>query len=896
MLKSFRKIIVILLIIGLNWSALSAINGTVAYFSDIEISENNTYSAGTLDFSLDGNGINERDFKKGDATSTTINLISSSTINVNYTVLTKISQNNNKFCNKLHLIAKLNGIELYNDELINFLSSTTNAIGQWNFKISSKSTTTGKCEFDFVFRGFQDNLSYGKGFFDEEKISNSIEDTASTPEKTNIKENTSSCGPATHVVINEIYTDETDDWIELYNPTDQNIDLLAGSYRLERRTTAGPDTSLFMEIGNLDHGSYHGSHPNGTTTIPAYGFYLIVRDNANADLISKADAIGTHAGFILTDSNTIYLATGPVAGPPNDVTDSDVVDLVGYGSALSHRTAPAINPSANQSIERGLTGYDSNNNFKDFTIKNNPTPRNSSGHGKSDIVINEFLASTTINSVYEEFIEIYNASSSIINIENWKIKIGNSTATTSINLIGDINPSGFITKYIDKNILQASSTITIYNELGNEIDKISYYGADIPDNSFARIPDGSSNWVDPKPTPENTNVTPDNLDFAGLDLNDLELIENSEKIKDDIDNDNESDEKNEENNEDEEEEVNNDVTINVSGGSGGSNEENNDTDADDEINNVTDGETDENDVDNETNNENDNTDDANDSIDNDINNNSDDSGTDENNNTDDNVNDNTDDSGDVDEEETNENDTNDETDNINDNEMDNENDDSNDTTSADETNDTTNNENNEDGDNNSNEEETDDADVDNNEGDSENVNNGDDDINNDNEETDDTNSEINNNNDDDDSEESDENVNSEDNNTNSDGNETDKDDTNDEINNDNETEENAENKEEKDDSDNTETEEPMETSSEEETNTEAKQESNEQEPQSEPDEPKPESKLELEPASESEPESTPAPELTPEPKPEPAPEPEPVSEPEPESNPTPEPTSVPESN
>ena len=100
---------------------------------------------------------------------------------------------------------------------------------------------------------------------------------------------------ANHVVISEIQIDSIDgtggaedDWIELYNPTNGDIDLAANHYRLERRTTAGGTTDVFMEIGDLAHGSYPGG-----TIIPAHGFYLIVRDDANTDLRAKADAIGT---------------------------------------------------------------------------------------------------------------------------------------------------------------------------------------------------------------------------------------------------------------------------------------------------------------------------------------------------------------------------------------------------------------------------------------------------------------------------------------------------------------------------------------------------------------------------------------------------------------------------
>lgn len=52
MKKSFIKIISLLLIIGLNWTGLSAIGTTFAYFSDTGVSSINTFGMGSLDFSL----------------------------------------------------------------------------------------------------------------------------------------------------------------------------------------------------------------------------------------------------------------------------------------------------------------------------------------------------------------------------------------------------------------------------------------------------------------------------------------------------------------------------------------------------------------------------------------------------------------------------------------------------------------------------------------------------------------------------------------------------------------------------------------------------------------------------------------------------------------------------
>ncbi|GAI30660.1 unnamed protein product [marine sediment metagenome] len=50
--KSLFKIISLLLIIGLNWTGLSAIGKTFAFFNDTENSANNVFQAGVLDMTV----------------------------------------------------------------------------------------------------------------------------------------------------------------------------------------------------------------------------------------------------------------------------------------------------------------------------------------------------------------------------------------------------------------------------------------------------------------------------------------------------------------------------------------------------------------------------------------------------------------------------------------------------------------------------------------------------------------------------------------------------------------------------------------------------------------------------------------------------------------------------
>ena len=198
---------------------------------------------------------------------------------------------------------------------------------------------------------------------------------------------------AGYVVISEVQsssadgTGDDDDWIELYNPTDQAIDLADKNYRIEKAMTAA-DPSIVMRIGHDDDGTYPGG-----TTIPAHGFYLVVRDDASETLRDKADAIGTKSSFTWTGTGyTLYLGNNVISSDD----DPDIVDKVGFGTATYYEGSPASAIPDAKSIERKAqstsisetmkvdgadefrgNGYDSDNNNLDFVLRDSPQPQNS---------------------------------------------------------------------------------------------------------------------------------------------------------------------------------------------------------------------------------------------------------------------------------------------------------------------------------------------------------------------------------------------------------------------------------------------------------------------------------------------------------------------------------------
>ena len=196
--KSILKIISLFLIIGLNYSGLFAVGETMAYFNDKEISENNVYTAGTLDFSLfspHDNFVSEEkvkveNMKQGDVVMRMIQVHQEGNLPFKYTIRTEKVSGDDDFCDALELKARLEGEIKYpaagENSLMSFNFPPVEmidppGIDSWQFKIllpdnAPDNLQNKTCEFKFVFEGWQDNVENYKenGFDDVEEIGNEL--------------------------------------------------------------------------------------------------------------------------------------------------------------------------------------------------------------------------------------------------------------------------------------------------------------------------------------------------------------------------------------------------------------------------------------------------------------------------------------------------------------------------------------------------------------------------------------------------------------------------------------------------------------------------------------------------------------------------------------------------
>lgn len=180
---------------------------------------------------------------------------------------------------------------------------------------------------------------------------------------------------ADHLVISEVQITggsgaTTNDFIELYNPTGEAINL--NGYRLVKRTKTGTsDTSIKSWTSDA--------------FIPAKGFYLW----ANSSYTSISVTPDATTAATIADDNGVALRQG--------ATDTGIIiDSVGWGENQSSFVEGAVfstNPGANQSLERKSysggclssqnsgefsgNGCDTNSNSNDFELRSTSSPQNS---------------------------------------------------------------------------------------------------------------------------------------------------------------------------------------------------------------------------------------------------------------------------------------------------------------------------------------------------------------------------------------------------------------------------------------------------------------------------------------------------------------------------------------
>jgi len=253
------------------------------------------------------------------------------------------------------------------------------------------------------------------------------------------------------ILINEIQIkgeSASHDFIEIYNPSDETIDM--SSWQFKKRSQNGTEDSI-------------RKFPK-ETFISARSFFLWASSKdenypstINADIFSTA---------YLTENNSIALFDNY----------QNVIDKLAWGTGLQdpffEKSPFYQNPKAFQSIERISKSVDNNDNLSDFKIQNCPSPKEnviscysyvsggSSGSGGGSIADEEnseedleedkiLIAEVQISPISERFIELYNPNNEEIDLSGWYIQRKTETGKSYYSLVSSPNFEGKTIKGLD---------------------------------------------------------------------------------------------------------------------------------------------------------------------------------------------------------------------------------------------------------------------------------------------------------------------------------------------------------------------------------------------------------------------------------------------------------------
>ena len=168
---------------------------------------------------------------------------------------------------------------------------------------------------------------------------------------------------ASQVVISEVYGGGGSttsawqrDYVELYNPTDQAVDLSGTS--VQYRSSGGT------------------SNPTGVTaltgSVPAKGYFLVGEGNRvgrRAGAGTGSQRLHRHEWHAPAPSSSPTRPRALPAPPTGSLTgDPAVLDLVGYGTSNTYESAAAAATSTSTSLERNAAGADTDDNANDLVI------------------------------------------------------------------------------------------------------------------------------------------------------------------------------------------------------------------------------------------------------------------------------------------------------------------------------------------------------------------------------------------------------------------------------------------------------------------------------------------------------------------------------------------------
>ncbi len=378
------KITSILLLI-LLWTGFQNIDYTVSYYNDTEISESNLLEAGSINISLDNPDTFSSDLLyPGDDTSTSIEISNSGNLDYKYSVNTELLGLDSLACNYVTMTA-ISTSTTYTGPIADFNAATASTVEtDWNYAFIVDSNTPasvwGKtCHFKWTYTAWQaELLDSSIGF-------------------SSVKEKLGSVRIGKAVVLNEILPNPIGldtvsmpggEWVELYNNSNQNIDL-AGWVIYDNED----GNELYITASNTN---------TGGTIIGNHGF-LVVYKNGDADfnLNNDSDSVRLATGYPAS-SGTIVDSYTYTAEKPEGFSYARIPD--GIGDWVDPIPTPGTSNINGEIVEPILPEATST----DLVIAASTTEETVSGDDTAttkEEIIDEVTATTTASTTEETVTE-----------------------------------------------------------------------------------------------------------------------------------------------------------------------------------------------------------------------------------------------------------------------------------------------------------------------------------------------------------------------------------------------------------------------------------------------------------------------------------------------------------
>lgn len=314
-----------------------------------------------------------------------------------------------------------------------------------------------------------------------------------------------------------------EDFVELYNPTSQSIDL--SGYRLVKRTAAGVTDTLIKSWSD-------------STVVAPHHFYLW----ANSSFSAITPAADTTSSGTLADNNGIALRFG--------ASDTGtVIDYLSWGTTTNtFSNVSSVNPTANESLIReNVFALSSGYELKHSAPRNSltellpelppepeeipeellpegeipeetleaevppvilpdpiPVPETSIPIEPIDIKITELLPNPSSNDSGFEQVELYNNGTTSVNLKDFKLDDVSNTDAISSNSYSlediDIEPQSYLAIVIPTGKFSLNNTegdiVTLFDSTNKSLDSVSYE-EDSPENESWSFFESGWAWAEP---------------------------------------------------------------------------------------------------------------------------------------------------------------------------------------------------------------------------------------------------------------------------------------------------------------------------------------------------------------------------------------------------------------